>query len=166
MIEPRNRPITDLLSKARDGDPDASDALVSDSTVEPAVRRHVLRLLAASASLGDRFEAPAIACLGGSSRPPDIAAPSLIGRRLGPYRVVRRIGQGGMGAVYEAVRADHAFKQRVPSKQFGAAQTAQCCCSGSVRSGRFLPDCSIPILPRWLTVVRRRKAPRGSPWNT
>ncbi len=42
--------------------------------------------------------------------------PALTGRMLGPYRVVREIGRGGMGAVYEAVRADAQFDQRVAIK--------------------------------------------------
>ncbi|HZJ01395.1 MAG TPA: serine/threonine-protein kinase [Gemmatimonadaceae bacterium] len=42
--------------------------------------------------------------------------PALTGRMLGPYRVVREIGRGGMGAVYEAVRADSQFDQRVAIK--------------------------------------------------
>jgi tetratricopeptide (TPR) repeat protein len=37
------------------------------------------------------------------------------GRRIGPYRIVRRIGQGGMGAVYEGIRED-AFRMRVAIK--------------------------------------------------
>ncbi len=45
----------------------------------------------------------------------DYADPS-IGRRLGQYRIVREIGRGGMGAVYEAVRADSEFRHRVAVK--------------------------------------------------
>jgi len=41
---------------------------------------------------------------------------SLIGRHLGPYRIIREIGRGGMGAVYEAVRDDSQFEQRVAIK--------------------------------------------------
>ena len=37
------------------------------------------------------------------------------GQRLGPYRLVRLIGQGGMGAVYEGVREDD-FQKRVAIK--------------------------------------------------
>lgn len=40
----------------------------------------------------------------------------MIGRRLGSYRIVGEIGRGGMGAVYEAVRADKEFSKRVAIK--------------------------------------------------
>jgi len=39
-----------------------------------------------------------------------------LGMRLGPYELVRLIGQGGMGAVYEAVRADDTYRKRVAIK--------------------------------------------------
>ncbi|HLM02338.1 MAG TPA: protein kinase [Pyrinomonadaceae bacterium] len=39
-----------------------------------------------------------------------------IGRRIGNYRIVREIGRGGMGAVYEALRDDAEFDQRVAVK--------------------------------------------------
>ena len=38
------------------------------------------------------------------------------GRRVGPYRVLRTLGRGGMGAVYLAERADGQFEQRVALK--------------------------------------------------
>ena len=44
-----------------------------------------------------------------------VADPNL-GRRLGPYRLVREIGRGGMGAVYEAERDDREYHQRVAVK--------------------------------------------------
>ncbi|HEV2904694.1 MAG TPA: serine/threonine-protein kinase, partial [Pyrinomonadaceae bacterium] len=40
----------------------------------------------------------------------------LIGKRLGAYEIVREIGRGGMGAVYEAVRVDKEFSRRVAIK--------------------------------------------------
>lgn len=39
-----------------------------------------------------------------------------IGRQVGPYRVVREIGRGGMGVVYLAERNDGQFEQRVALK--------------------------------------------------
>jgi len=66
----------------------------------------------------------------------DRAAAAITGEtpqgRIGPYRIVKRIGQGGMGAVYLAERADNQFEQRVAIKV--------------VRAGRESPD----ILRRFL----------------
>ncbi len=42
-------------------------------------------------------------------------------RRLGPYRLVREIGRGGMGVVYEATRDDAEFERRVAIKLLPAA---------------------------------------------
>src|SRR4051794_35166851 len=42
--------------------------------------------------------------------------PSAVGRRFGPYRGVRELGRGGMGAVYLAERVDGGFEQRVALK--------------------------------------------------
>lgn len=38
------------------------------------------------------------------------------GRKIGPYRIVREIGRGGMGAVYLAARADDAYHKLVAIK--------------------------------------------------
>ncbi len=38
------------------------------------------------------------------------------GQRLGAYEVVRLVGTGGMGAVYEAIRADDQYRKRVAIK--------------------------------------------------
>jgi len=44
------------------------------------------------------------------------AGDSLSGRRIGPYQLMRRIGQGGMAMVYLATRADDQYKKRVAIK--------------------------------------------------
>ncbi len=46
----------------------------------------------------------------------DVIADALVGQRLGAYRIVRPIGRGGMGMVYEAVRDDDEFARRVAVK--------------------------------------------------
>jgi serine/threonine protein kinase/tetratricopeptide (TPR) repeat protein len=40
----------------------------------------------------------------------------MVGRRIGAYKLVRRVGQGGMAAVYQAERADGEFQQKVAVK--------------------------------------------------
>src|SRR5215471_7009009 len=47
---------------------------------------------------------------------------SRIGREIGPYRIEREIGRGGMGTVYEAWRADGEFQHRVAIKLIRSGQ--------------------------------------------
>jgi eukaryotic-like serine/threonine-protein kinase len=41
---------------------------------------------------------------------------SRVGRRLGPYNIIEEIGQGGMGEVYRAIRADGQYTKEVAIK--------------------------------------------------
>jgi serine/threonine protein kinase len=52
------------------------------------------------------------------------AADSL-GRRIGAYRIERLLGEGGMGAVYEAWRVDDQFRQRVALKLVRGEATSE-----------------------------------------
>jgi serine/threonine protein kinase/Flp pilus assembly protein TadD len=45
---------------------------------------------------------------------------SMIGSEVGAYRITREIGRGGMGTVYEALRADGEFQHRVAIKLVNA----------------------------------------------
>ena len=83
-----------------------------------ALRDEVESLLAADQSAGSLLQADVFAqhrdAGGGDAIVLD--RDDLEGRRVGPYRIVQRIGSGGMGSVYRAVRADAAFDKQVAIK--------------------------------------------------
>ncbi len=81
-----------------------------------------VRSLLAAYEQPDRFERPAAGLLGDAIR--DDGMPSQEGRRLGPYLVARMVGEGGMGAVYEATRVDDDFRKRVAIKMILRARTS------------------------------------------
>lgn len=83
---------------------------------DPALVAEVLQLLD-SADHGETLAPRPVGLLRDAVGPGDAdPADGLIGRRIGPYRLVRLIGTGGMGAVYEAARDDAQFTMRVAIK--------------------------------------------------
>jgi hypothetical protein len=62
------------------------------------------------------------------------------GRGIGPFRIVREIGRGGMGTVYLAERADGAYEQQVALKV-----GTQGCSHGSSSSVSSASDRSWPV---------------------
>jgi eukaryotic-like serine/threonine-protein kinase len=73
---------------------------------DDAMRRAVLALLSADARDGGVLERD----------PRGLLEPERMPTRLGVYRVLREIGRGGMGVVYDAERDDGQFRRRVAIK--------------------------------------------------
>jgi eukaryotic-like serine/threonine-protein kinase len=108
--------VKEVLGNALDLDPDQRAAYLETACDgETALRAEVERLLVAEQRGGEGFldvsassiEQPATAIASFDTR---------IGSRVGPYRIVERIGEGGMGAVYRAVRADDQYQKQVAIK--------------------------------------------------
>lgn len=104
-----------LLDELLDMEPDqCRQRLDALSKTDPALADFARRLLAADASNDDRLDVrPAL--------PPDLVDDDadievLLGRRLGAWRLVELIGQGGMGLVFRAERADDQFQQQCAIK--------------------------------------------------
>jgi eukaryotic-like serine/threonine-protein kinase len=94
------------------GTPERERVLSEACGEDAALRMEVDRLLAAHERPGGIIESP-IAPLDSSIGEDEVSA---VGKRFGPYRVVREIGRGGMGSVYLGERADGQFEQQVAIK--------------------------------------------------
>jgi len=93
----RFRRVEELFDRAVDLPADERRAVLDPvRAADPALWAEVERLLAREDRRGAELPAP--------------------GTRVGPYRLVERIGGGGMGDVYRAVRADGHYEQTVAVK--------------------------------------------------
>jgi hypothetical protein len=89
-----------IFLAAVDAGPGERERLVRDGCEGDAdLRREVEELLEADSRPGGKTVGAI-----GSSLEPLVLGRSLVGRRIGRYRVLREIGTGGMGRVYEAVQ--------------------------------------------------------------
>ena len=100
------RRAADIVDLALDADTATREQLIADRCGgDRLLEIDVRRWLAAADTPASMFDA--------SPMPPRSLAADT---RVGPWRVVRLIGAGGMGEVYEAERADGAFTRRVALK--------------------------------------------------
>ena len=78
----------------------------------------------------------------------------MLGRRLGSYRIEREIGRGGMGAVYEASRADNEFNKRAAIKLVKRGMDTDFILRASARNDRSSPHSIIRTSRVCSTAVR------------
>src|SRR6266852_3522788 len=75
---------------------------------EPELLAELESLLASHEQAGDFLDEPVLASAEAVAATEP--AESLAGRRIGAYRMLQEIGQGGIGVVYLAVRADDEYR--------------------------------------------------------
>src|ERR1041385_1869007 len=119
MEAERWRRIDDLLQGALDCAPDRRGAFLENACgQDAALRSEVESLLDAYLRAGSLTAGPAfedgMRVL--NQDQPEAGTDSMVGRRIGPYQIIRLIGSGGMGAVYLAARVDGAFQKEVAVK--------------------------------------------------
>ncbi|MEO8127022.1 MAG: protein kinase [Bryobacteraceae bacterium] len=109
MPSERWQRIKDILCQVWDSDPSEHvDILDRACANDPDLRAAVESLLEAEGGVGDFLLKPAAADL--------CPEPAHQGMRVGPYQVLRELGHGGMGTVYEAERVDGQYRKRVAIK--------------------------------------------------
>jgi serine/threonine protein kinase/tetratricopeptide (TPR) repeat protein len=114
MTPERWQQIRELLHVALEREPAERAAWLAHACEDDAALRSEVELLIASYEEDQDFmETPAVAA---ESLFADEAPLSSEGRLLGAYRLIREIGQGGMGTVFLAVRADDEYHKRVAIK--------------------------------------------------
>ncbi len=79
------------------------------------LRRELESLLASHDEAPDFIEVPAFEAGAGGSRPDDRDG-FAVGMRIGAYKITGKIGHGGMGTVYRAVRDDDEYQKHVAIK--------------------------------------------------
>lgn len=123
---------------------------------DPELRQRVLRLLADEAKSSGWLEG-----LFEELAPRHGEWPDLTSRRVGAYRLLRPLGRGGMGVVYEAERVDGAFEQRVALKLLAMAL------AGSEAHDRFLVERRVLATlghPAIAHIMDGGVADDGTPW--
>jgi serine/threonine protein kinase len=105
MTPDRWRQIKDVFDAVLEKTPpERTEFLESSCAGDVELRREVESLIAAYGDAGSRYEKPAV------------QSDSMIDRQIGAYRILRRLGSGGMGAIYLAARADDQFRRLVAVK--------------------------------------------------
>ncbi len=113
--------LQDCFERALELDTDARDTFLRTLYGDDAdLATRVRGLLDAHAQTSSGFESPVSVEFG-----IDDDLDRWIGKRVGVYDIVRRIGVGGMGAVYEAVRDDDQFRKRVAIKLLRAQTVSE-----------------------------------------
>ncbi len=109
--------VTALFGESLDVDPGERMRFVAErSAGDFELEREVTSLLRAHDAVAGRFERPALVTLDASLPDEDDAPRNRVGEWIGPYQLVREVGHGGMGTIYEGVRSDDAYRKRVAIK--------------------------------------------------
>lgn len=98
----QSRQIEEIISEIRDLSPDERALYLSEKFAEDeSALQEVIKLIQQHESSFKSLEE---------------YNDSILGSLIGAYKIEREVGRGGMGAVYEAVRADGEFRHRVAIK--------------------------------------------------
>jgi serine/threonine protein kinase len=107
--------VKEVLYAALELAPDQRSAYLDRICVDqPTLRQEIESLILSNNQIGEDFlkTVPVESATAENLEP----MRSLVGRSIGPYRIVQEIGSGGMGEVYRAQRADDQYQKQVAIK--------------------------------------------------
>ena len=103
--------VKELLAACLELDPAERSAYLDRTCAnDPELRSELESLIASYEDSGDPLDE------GEPQTAEEADAAQVIGRRIGPYRIIEEIGEGGMSRVYLGVRADDTFRKKVAIK--------------------------------------------------
>lgn len=159
----RFRRVDTIFDGALDRPPPERTAWVERECGDDAqLRDEVMRLLRAHDRSSGILEESAVEFVGPIlSDSPIVDADLPLVVRIGPFRIVREIGHGGMGTVFLAVRDDAQFQQRVALKLVRAADASSAFVPRFLEERRILAMLEHPGIARLLD---GGVTPDGAPW--
>lgn len=137
-----------ILRDALDTEPAGRERFVAERCGTDAVLRDAVETMLAGVEEGVADDAVAV-------------VDTLTGERLGPFRVVERVGRGGMGVVYRGEREDSDFRQIVAIKLIRRGFDFDEVQARFLRERRILARLDHPNLARF---IDGGMAPDGRPW--
>ena len=115
MTPERWRKVREIFEEALEYEGEGRASFVDAAAAgDTALAAEVLRLLASEEIAADFLETPAVAAVVPRRLAEETDPPGT--QRVGPYVLHEKIGQGGMGRVYRAVRWDEAYQRQVALK--------------------------------------------------
>ena len=114
----RRAAIDEIFDDALDVSEERRSSWLEERCGDDVTLRREVELLLAAHQQGSPLDIPAAAHVAA------MGSDSVRGRRIGPYRVLRELGRGGMGVVYLAERDDGQYRRRVAVKVLRASQDA------------------------------------------
>jgi len=129
--------VEELTARLQAGEPVDVQAFIRGHPEHAAELRQLLPALHVLADLGHSADGDATA-----AGRPTVAAADVMGT-LGDFRIVREIGRGGMGVVYEAVQISLGRRVALKVLPF-AGRWIPSSCSASKTSPRRRPGCTTP----------------------
>jgi serine/threonine-protein kinase len=125
--------------------PDQADFVRERCSGQPAMLEAVERMLASLEAAGPSFLQQI-----DSDHLESVLAHAAAPERIGPWRIVREVGRGGMGQVFLAERADGQFEQRVAVKLLKRGMDSDAILTRFLRERQILAGLEHPSIARLL----------------